>query len=82
MAAYLYVADLVNRKQNGTLTKQTFNVKEFAKVFAGTRGGTGLYLMDQIINIAGGEGTNKGYRAVNEFDLLPRKRQTEAHGLE
>jgi len=67
LAAYLYVADLVNRKQNGTLTKQTFNVKEFAKVFAGTRGGTGLYLMDQIINIAGGEGTNKGYRAVNEL---------------
>ena len=67
LAAYLYVADLVNRKQNGTLTKQTFNIKEFAKVFAGTRGGTGLYLMDQIVNIAAGEGTNKGYRAVNEL---------------
>jgi hypothetical protein len=67
LAAYLYVADLVNRKQNGTLTKQTFNIKEFAKVFAGTRGGTGLYLIDQIVNIAAGEGTNKSYRAVNEL---------------
>ena len=67
LAAYLYVADLYIRQQNGTLTKQTFNVKEFAKVFAGTRGGTGLYLMDQMVNIASGEGTNKGYRAVNEL---------------
>jgi hypothetical protein len=67
LAAYLYVADLVNRQQNGTLTKQTFNVKEFAKVFAGTRGGTGLYLVDQMVNSVGGFGTNKGYRAMNEF---------------
>jgi len=67
LAAYLYVADLVNRKQNGTLTSQTFNFKEFAKVFAGTRGGTGLYLVDSLINIASAEGTNKQFKFVNEL---------------
>ena len=67
LAAYLYVADLVNRKQNGTLTPETFNFKEFAKVFAGTRGGTGLYLVDSLINVASDEGTNKQFKFINEL---------------
>jgi len=51
LAAYLYAADLIIRYQNGTLGKQP-NVKELLKVFAGTRGGTGLYFIDKLINLA------------------------------
>jgi len=51
LAAYLYAADLWIRYQNGTLGKQP-NVKELLKVFAGTRGGTGLYFIDRLINLA------------------------------
>jgi len=67
LAAYLYVADLVDRYQSGTLGTMSGRAKEIAKVFAGTRGGTGLYLVDQLLESLASEGSNKGKRFVNEL---------------
>ena len=47
--AYLYVADLVIRMENGTL--RDLDIKGIASVFAGSRAGTGLYLLDKLIDI-------------------------------
>jgi hypothetical protein len=67
LAAYLYVADLIDRYQAGTLGTMSGRAKEIAKVFAGTRGGTGLYLVDQLLESLASEGSNKGKRFVNEL---------------
>ena len=45
--AYLYVADLIIRAENGTL--RDFDLKGIASVFLGSRAGTGLYLIDKFI---------------------------------
>lgn len=67
LAAYLYVADFVDRYQNGTLGTISGRTKEFLKVFAGTRGGTGLYLVDQLLESFASEGSNKGKKFINEL---------------
>jgi len=67
LAAYLYVADLIDRYQSGTLGTMSGRAREIAKVFAGTRGGTGLYLVDQLLESLASEGSNKGKRFVNEL---------------
>ena len=46
--AYLYVADLVIRAENGTL--RDLDLKGIASVFLGSRAGTGLYLIDKFID--------------------------------
>jgi len=45
-AAYLFVADVINRSIDGTL--RDVDVKDIITVFAGVRGTTGLYVFDQI----------------------------------
>jgi len=50
--AYLYVADLAIRMENGTL--RDLDIKGIASVFAGSRAGTGLYLLDKLIDIVTG----------------------------
>ena len=67
LAAYLYVADFVDRWQQGTLGTITGKTKEIAKVFLGTRGGSGLYLVDQLLESISTGGGNKGYRIINEL---------------
>ena len=68
LAAYLYVADLVHRYQNGVPVFPSNPTKELLKVFAGTRGGTGLYMVDQIINLITDPMTTKKWNKV--FDLV------------
>jgi len=46
--AYLYVADLMIRSENGTL--RDLDLKGIASVFLGSRAGTGLYLIDKFID--------------------------------
>ena len=46
--AYLYVADLMIRVENGTL--RDLDLKGIASVFLGSRAGTGLYLIDKFID--------------------------------
>ena len=52
-AAYLFVADLLKRHKEGTI--RGLDLKGFASVFAGTRAGTGLYLIDKLIDAFSGE---------------------------
>jgi len=52
-AAYLFVADLLKRYNEGTI--RNLDLKGFASVFMGTRAGTGLYLIDKIIDAFSGE---------------------------
>lgn len=52
-AAYLFVADLVKRHKEGTI--RGLDLKGFASVFLGTRAGTGLYLIDKLIDAFSGE---------------------------
>lgn len=52
-AAYLFVADLVKRKQDGTL--RNIGLKDFAAAFLGVRAGTGLYLVDRIVQAFTGQ---------------------------
>nr|BAR31533.1 hypothetical protein [uncultured Mediterranean phage uvMED] len=52
-AAYLFVADTVKRLNDGTF--RTLDLKGIASVFLGTRGGTGLYLVDRLIDAFTGE---------------------------
>lgn len=47
-AAYLFVADVINRYQSGTL--RNIDLKDIITVFAGVRGTTGLYLFDQMVD--------------------------------
>ena len=68
LAAYLYVADLVHRYQNGVPVFPSNPTKELLKVFAGTRGGTGLYMVDQIINLITDPMTHAKWNKV--FDLV------------
>ena len=63
-AAYLFVADLVIRKQNGTL--RNIGLKDFAAAFLGVRAGTGLYLVDRIIDAVSGE--NPKYKTGEEIE--------------
>ena len=46
--AYLYVADLMIRAENGTIRE--LDLKGIASVFLGSRAGTGLYLIDKFID--------------------------------
>jgi len=48
LAAYLFVADVINRLQDGTL--RNIDPKDIITVFAGVRGTTGLYIFDQIVD--------------------------------
>ena len=52
-ASYLFVADLVKRKQDGTL--RNIGLKDFAAAFLGIRAGTGLYLVDRIVQATTGQ---------------------------
>jgi len=47
-AAYLFVGDLLKRYKEGTI--RNLDLKGFASVFLGTRAGTGLYLIDKLID--------------------------------
>jgi len=67
LAAYLYVADLVHRYQNGVRVFPQNPTKELMKVFAGTRGGTGLYFVDQVINLITDPMTNVKWNKVYDF---------------
>ena len=40
--------------------------KDFAKAFLGTRGGTGLYAIDQLLESIATADSNKGYKFINE----------------
>jgi len=67
LAAYLYVADLIHRYQNGVRVFPANPTKEILKVFAGTRGGTGLYMVDQIINLITDPMTTKKWNRINDM---------------
>ena len=67
LAAYLFVADFIDRWQDGRLGTITGTTKDFAKVFFGTRGGTGLYSIDQLLESIATADSNKGYKVVNEM---------------
>ncbi len=67
LAAYLFVADFIDRWQDGRLGTITGTTKDFAKVFLGTRGGTGLYSIDQLLESLATADSNKGYKFVNEL---------------
>jgi len=62
-AAYLFVADMVIRKKNGTL--RDYGIKDFAGAFLGVRAGTGLYLIDKVIDAATGQ--NPKYKTDEEI---------------
>ncbi len=74
-AAYLFVADMVIRKKNGTL--RDYGIKDFAGAFLGVRAGTGLYLIDKIIDADALIFGTPMYRGTytgllkNVFDLIP-----------
>ena len=63
--AYLYVADLMIRSENGTL--RDLDLKGIASVFLGSRAGTGLYLVDKLIDITTG---NKPVLEEKKFDIV------------
>ena len=52
----------MKRKQNGTL--RDYGLKDFAGAFLGVRAGTGLYLVDKIIDAATGQ--NPKYKTDEE----------------
>ena len=68
-ASYLFVADLVKRKQDGTL--RNIGLKDFAAAFFGVRAGTGLYLVDRIIDAVSGE--NPKYKTGEELEKFAGK---------
>lgn len=47
-AAYLFVADVIERYKSGTL--RNIDPKDIVTVFAGIRGTTGLYIFDQMVD--------------------------------
>ena len=63
--AYLYVADLMIRKNEGRL--RDLDLKGIASVFAGSRAGTGLYLIDKLIDITTG---NKPVKSGEELTII------------
>ena len=63
-ASYLFVGDLIKRKQDGTL--RNIGLKDFAAAFFGVRAGTGLYLVDRIIDAVSGE--NPKYKTGEEIE--------------
>ena len=67
LAAYLFVADFIDRWQDGRLGTITGTTKDFAKVFLGTRAGTGLYAVDQLLESIATADSNKGYKFINEL---------------
>jgi len=67
LAAYLFVADFVDRWQDGRLGTITGTTKDFAKVFLGTRGGSGLFLVDQLLESIATTDSNKGFKVINEL---------------
>ena len=68
-ASYLFVADLVKRKQDGTL--RNIGLKDFAAAFLGVRAGTGLYLVDRIIDAFTGQ--NPKYKLGEELSKFAGK---------
>ena len=67
LAAYLFVADFVDRWQDGRLGTITGTTKDFAKVFLGTRAGSGLFLVDQLLESIATTDSNKGFKVINEL---------------
>ena len=67
LAAYLFVADFIDRWQDGRLGTITGTTKDFAKVFLGTRAGSGLYLVDQLLQSIATTDSNKGFKVINEL---------------
>ena len=67
LAAYLYVADLVHRYQKGLRVFPKNPTKELMKVFAGTRGGTGLYMVDQVIDLLSSDMSSQKMNKVVDF---------------
>ena len=67
LAAYLFVADFVDRWQKGTLGTITGTTKDFAKVFLGTRAGVPLYAVDQLLEAIATTDGNKGFKVINEL---------------
>ena len=53
LAAYLFVGDIIARMYKGTF--RGLNLKDISKVFAGTRAGTGVYIIDEFIRMGTGE---------------------------
>ena len=53
LAAYLFVGDIIARMYKGTF--RGLNFKDISKVFAGTRAGTGVYIIDEAIRMSTGE---------------------------
>ena len=68
-AAYLFVADLVIRKKEDRL--RNIGLKDFAAAFLGVRAGTGLYLVDKIIDAVSGE--NPKYKTGEELEKFAGK---------
>ena len=64
-ASYLFVGDLIKRKQDGTL--RNIGLKDFAAAFFGVIFGTGLYLVDRIIDAVSGENPKK-YKTGEEIE--------------
>ncbi len=67
LAAYLFVADFVDRWKDGRLGTITGTAKDFAKVFLGTRAGSGLYLVDKLLESIATTDSNKGFKVINEL---------------
>ena len=63
--AYLYVADLMIRLDEGRL--RDLDLKGIASVFAGSRAGTGLYLIDKLIDITTG---NKPVKSGEKLTII------------
>ena len=67
-AAYLFTADIAKRAQEGTL--HSLQAKDILQgvLSANMRGGTGLYVVDEIIKAFRGEGT--GQKAVDKINSV------------
>ena len=64
LAAYLFVADVINRLRNGTF--RNIDPKDVITVFAGVRGATGLYLFDQVVDWVTGSNIKAGAAEWNK----------------
>lgn len=67
-ASYLFIADLVKRKQDGTLDKMSS--KDIATGLLSTqmRAGTGAYILDSLLDgVAGLDMSEKGERAIRDL---------------
>ena len=88
-AAYLFIGDLINKYNNGTL-RDIPPTKDILSVLFGVRGTTGLYIVDNMIDLltntdfkSGTEGVNKLKRLIGEKlagFLTPLRTVTDALG--